>query len=252
MGQSWINPRDSSRYQTQCPEPFQCISNFQTSGIIKTSAANEYIWGLQSWNLSNLRAKATRHKSVLIKPQDKRLVCKRLPGNHRRTIEGLLKDKMQHIVLEHELDPMKCSTQAQVKCTERMTVMELTNAVSWSTAWVEHSKHTERWQPQRGFPLPHSYPISHSSLHHLWVSSPSRTRRAPLRVARQIHRAFGSQTLTANWKMNQNDMSRSNMTNNFGPVSRFGFGQAPGGETKKKEKKKSSVCFYIYIQESST
>lgn len=146
---------------------------------------------------------------------------------------------------------MKWSTQTQMKCMERMTVMELTNAVSWSTAWVEHSKHAERWQPQRGFPLPHSYPISHSSLHHLWVSSTGSTRRAPLRVARQIHWGFSSQRWRWIEKWIKITCHRP-MTNHFGPVSEFGFGQAPGGKAKKKKKEKNQSSLFLYLQESST
>lgn len=129
---------------------------------------------------------------------------------------------------------MNWSTQTQMKCTERMTVMELTNAVSWSTTWVEHSKHAEGWQPQRGFPLPHSYPISHSSLHHLWVFSTGSTRSAPLRVARQIHRGFGSQRWRWIEKWIKITCYRA-MTNYFGPVSKFGPSSRRWSQKKKKK-----------------
>lgn len=68
-----------------------------------------------------------------------------------------------------------------------MTVMRLTNTVSWRTAWVQHSKHAERWQPQWGVPLPRSYPLSQSSLPNPWVSHTGSTSRAPLGVAWNIH-----------------------------------------------------------------
>lgn len=97
MRHSLRNPRDSSRYQTQCPEPFHCISNFQISDINKTSAANEYIWGLQSWNLSNFRAKANQHKSVPIKPQDKLLVC-----NGQQVFLVILDELLKYCIIDRQ------------------------------------------------------------------------------------------------------------------------------------------------------
>lgn len=41
------------------------------------------------------------------------------------------------------------------------------------------------------------------------------------------------------------------MTNRFGPASDVGFGQAPGGEAKRK-KKESIFTLFLYLQESST
>lgn len=97
----------------------------------------------------NFRAKANQHKSVPIKPQDKLLVC-----NGQQVFLAILDELLKYCIIDrqntiklfivHDLDPMKWSTQTQMKCMERMTVMELTNAVSWSTARVEHSKHAER------------------------------------------------------------------------------------------------------------
>lgn len=125
MGHSLINLRDSSRCQTQCPQPFHCISNFQISGINKTSAANEYIWGLQSWNLSNFREKATQHKSVLIKPQDKLLVCNGQP--------------VFLVILEEIL-----KYHWKTKCNEK--------SLSWNMNWIRRNGASgRRWNAWRGW-----------------------------------------------------------------------------------------------------
>lgn len=76
-----------------------------------------------------------------------------------------------------------------------MTVMRLTNTVSWRTAWVQHSKHTERWQPQWGVSFPHSHPLSYSSLPYPCVSRIGSTSRAPLEVAWRIHCSRGFRAL---------------------------------------------------------
>lgn len=57
----------------------------------------------------------------------------------------------------------------------------LTDAVSWWTAWVQHSKHTKRWQPQWGFSL------SHFCLPQFGFSHPGNTTRASLRIVWSFH-----------------------------------------------------------------
>lgn len=218
-GHSLRTWRDSSRHQTQCPgsEPFHCISNFQIRGINKTSAANEYIWGLQSCNLSNFREKATQQMSVLMKPEAKLQVstvwnCFATDNNGPRL------DWYKHVFLAmldelfskgNKTSLLSWNGAARCRCVARMAVMELTNAVSGSAARVEHSKHAERWQPQWGVPLPHSYPLSHSSLHRPRVSGTGSPRGAPLQVARQIHWGFGLRRWRWILKINQMYMSQS-------------------------------------------
>lgn len=177
----------------------------------------------------NFREKATQHKSVLRKPQDKlqvltqfrsvKLVCNRKQGLRARTTPICLRSNETSL---SGTGAQRWSGQTRTKCTTRMTVLELTDAVSWSAARVEHSKHAERWQPQRGVPLPHSYPLSHSSLHRPGVSGSGSARSAPLRVAWQIHWGFGYQRWRWIEKWIKNHMSQ--MTNHFGPASEFGDG----------------------------
>lgn len=220
-------------------EPFHCISNFQIRAINKTSAANEYIWGLQSCNLSNFRGKAPQQMSVLMKPQAKLQVSTMWNWFATDNNEPRL-DWYKHVFWAmlgelfskgNKTSLLSWNGAARCRCVARMAVMELTNAVSGSAAWVEHSKHAERWQPQWGVPLPHSYPLSHSSLHRPRVSGTGGPRSAPLQVARQIHWGFGSRRWRWILKWIKCTCHRT-MTNHFGPVSNFGFGRSPRSWSK--------------------
>lgn len=77
----------------------------------------------------------------------------------------------------------------------KMVRVRLTDAVSRRTAWVQHPKHTERWQPQWGVSVPHSHPLTHPSFPHLRVSHPGNTSRSLLRVVWRVHYWKGSRAL---------------------------------------------------------
>lgn len=111
----------------------------------------------------------------------------------------------------------------------RMAVMRLTDTVSWRTTWVQHPKHTERWQSQWGVPLPHSYALSHSSLPHPWVSHTGSTSRAPLGIAWHIHcpRGFKALQLKVQLKI-QKYISQSD--NKSGSVQSTGLGGTQASE----------------------
>lgn len=255
MRHSLINPRDSSRYQTQCPEPFHCISNFQISGINKTSAANEYIWGLQSWNLSNFRAKATQHRSVLIKPQDKLLVC------NRHQVSSAILDEL-----------LKCHW--KTKCNK-------TSLWSWNTNWIPWNGAPRRrrnarrgwqwWNSPMRFPgarhessirsMRKGDSLSGVSLSPNLIPSPTLASTifgspAPPAV-REEHpcelpdRSIGGfATLTVNGKMNQNYMSQSDDKSLWSRQRRWVW---PSSRRWTKKKKKESIfTLFLNLQESST
>lgn len=79
------------------------------------------------------------------------------------------------------------SIRVWMNLSKETTVYGLTNTISWRTAWIQNSKHTERRQPQWSVSLPHPHSFSYFSFPHLGVSCSGYTSWAPLGVVWHIH-----------------------------------------------------------------